>query len=251
VREDERASQPRLLTGVHSGSSEVPRFRFVLNSGTSEFRNSGSLLPEIVHVGVGPQPGVVREIPADVVRIVVDRDVIAVPEPVVDIGELPRRDAEEEAVEKEAISVSSPEPEWTPEPARETPVLKGMIEVEASITPAGIVSDPPAIGVNVGRVGMPRFVAKAAGVRRATAHLTAGARRATVRLTRTVTWNESTADAMHAVAAVLPTATTTVLPTTATTVLPTASTTVLCVERDSARQRQRQKSDHWFHMSIL
>ena len=48
------------------------------------------------------------------------------------------------------------------EPAREPPVLKRMIEVIVGIIAAGIVSDPPAVGVNVGRIWMPRLVAKVA-----------------------------------------------------------------------------------------
>ena len=59
------------------------------------------------------------------------------------------------------------------EPARETPVRPGMIEVIVGITAAGLVSDPLAVGVNVRRVWMPRLVAKAADssvMGRATSH---------------------------------------------------------------------------------
>jgi hypothetical protein len=106
------------------------------------------------------------------------------------------------------------------EPAREMPVLPGMIEVIVGITRAGIVSDPPAVGVNVGRVWMPRFVAIAAEfpvVRGATSHFR-----------RTATWNVSTTEAMH----------------TAATMLPTATASVFCIGGDRTRQRKGEKSDY-------
>src|SRR5437868_5850662 len=103
---------------------------------------------EIVDVGVRTQPGVVREIPADVVGIVVNHDRIAVPEPAVDVAIVPRRDAEVVAIEPEPVSVPSLETELMTgtEPAREMPMLPGMIEVIVGITRAGIVSDPRAVG---------------------------------------------------------------------------------------------------------
>jgi hypothetical protein len=152
---------------------------------------------EIIHVGVRTQSGVVREIPADVVRIVVNHDRIAIPQPAIDEAVVPRRDAEVEAIEPEPVSVPSLEPEHMAgtEPTRETPVRKGMIEVIVRITPAGIVSDPRAVGVNVGRVWMPWLVAKVAN--------SSVLRRAASRRSRTALWNEATAEAMHTATTVL------------------------------------------------
>jgi hypothetical protein len=141
---------------------------------------------------VHPQPGVVRQIPADVVGIVVNRDRIAVPEPAVDEGVIPGCDAEEETIEPEPVSVSAPQPVLVPEPAGETPVLIRMIEVVVSVATAGIVSDPPAVVVNVRRVGMPRLVTKVptSSVMRSAVSHRGG----------TVTWGESTTDAVHTAA---------------------------------------------------
>ena len=112
-------------------------------------------------MGVHAQPTVVREIPADVVRILVDHQRVAVPEPAIDGAVVPRRDAKVEAVEPEPVPVPSFEAELVArtESAIEMPMLPGMIEVVMLITTAGIVSDPSAVIVNVGRVWMPRCVA--------------------------------------------------------------------------------------------
>jgi hypothetical protein len=186
---------------------------------------------EVLHVDVRAQSGVVREVPADVVGIVVNHDRIAIPEPAVDEAVVPWRDAEEEAVEPEPPSVPSLEVEHmaAAEPAREPPVLKRMIEVIVGITTAGLVSDPASVAVNVGRIGMPRLVAKVARpsviMRRATASHRG----------RPVFRSEATTDAMSA-AATRPAATGTM-----------ATAAVLCIGWNSTRQRKSEKSDHWFH----
>jgi hypothetical protein len=93
-----------------------------------------------------------------------------------------------------------------------------MIEMIVCISPARIVTDPAAVGVDVGRVWMPRMVLKVtvwAAVRHSTSH-----RR------RTVVRNETTAEAVRAatasvLAAATVLATATVL-TTATSMLAAA-----------------------------
>ena len=183
-------------------------------------------------MGVHTQPGVVREIPADVIGIVVHHDRIALPKPAIDDAVIPGRDAEIEAAEPEAISVSSLQPEDMAgtEPARETPVLIGAIQMVVSIATAGIVSNPSAVGVNVRRVWMARRVAKLANA----------SRMATLasHWSGTVIGDESTTKAsrtsaarMYSAAAVLP------------------ATTPLCVEGNGARQRKREKPDDRFHAS--
>src|ERR1700733_6846305 len=47
-----------------------------------------------------------------------------------------------------------------PEASREAPMLEGMIEVKAGVIPPGLVSNPFAIGVNVGSFGMASLVAE-------------------------------------------------------------------------------------------
>src|SRR5258708_20015810 len=61
------------------------------------------------NVHVGPQPRVIRQIPAHVIGIVVDHDAVAVPIPVVDVRVVEIRNSEVKAVEPEAFSVSAPQ----------------------------------------------------------------------------------------------------------------------------------------------
>jgi hypothetical protein len=60
-------------------------------------------------VDVGSEADVVGEVPAGVVGIVVDDDVVGVPEPSVRVGEVPGGYAEVEAAEPEAGWTSSAE----------------------------------------------------------------------------------------------------------------------------------------------
>jgi hypothetical protein len=100
-----------------------------------------------------------------------------------------------------------------------------MIEMIVGVTSTGIMSDPRAVIVNVGRVWMSRFVAEVAGA--------AVMRRAAPHRRRTVIWNASTAEAVH-------TATdATMLPATATTMLSAATASALCIGGDRTRQRKR------------
>ena len=185
---------------------------------------------EIVHVGVHTQPRVVCEVPAHVIGIVVDHNRIAVPQPVIDVAVVPRRDTEVKAIEPEpagAASLESKDVAGT-EPAGEAPMRPRPIEVIVRIIAARIVSDPRAVGVNVGSIRMSGTIAKVSDssvVRHSTTH-----RR------RTVFGNVSAPDALHAAAMRAAT-------------MATAST--LRKSRNGTHQRKREKSDHSFHTSLL
>ena len=56
---------------------------------------------DILDVNVSPGIHVVEQVPARMIGIVIDHDIVAVPQPVVDVPELKRRDAEVEAAEPE------------------------------------------------------------------------------------------------------------------------------------------------------
>ena len=58
-------------------------------------------------VYVGSQPDVVGEVPSDVIGVLVDHDVVCIPEPVIDEAPFERRDAEIVAVEPETLAASS------------------------------------------------------------------------------------------------------------------------------------------------
>jgi len=113
-------------------------------------------------VNVGTEAHVVGEIPAIVVGVFVDDDVVAVPEPVTTVVQIKRSDAKEEAAKPEAARTTSPEAPTVAaaEAAGEAAVLPGVIEVEAAIIAAEIVSHPLAVAVDVRGFGMTFAVAE-------------------------------------------------------------------------------------------
>jgi len=113
-------------------------------------------------VAVGAQPYVVRQVPAHVIRILVNHDLVGIPQPVTAIAQVERRDAEVEASEPESRRASScqvPDVMRT-ESAGEMAVLPGMIEVVMRIVAAGIVADSRAVRMNVGSIRMALFIRK-------------------------------------------------------------------------------------------
>jgi hypothetical protein len=117
---------------------------------------------EVLHVDVGAQPDVVGEIPAVVVGVFVDDDLVAVPEPVTAESQVKRGDAEVEAVEPETVGTTSGNaPDVAAaEAAGEMAMLPGVIEVEAGIVRSGVMSDPGAVVVDVRGRGMAVIVVK-------------------------------------------------------------------------------------------
>jgi hypothetical protein len=120
--------------------------------------------PEIHDVDVCAQPGVIRKVPTVMVRIVVDHDLVAIPEPAVAEAIIERGDLKVEAVEPEALSASSSEPEDMPaaDASREASMLPGTVEVIPGIVAAGIVPDPAVVGMDVRNIRMPGLIAKIA-----------------------------------------------------------------------------------------
>jgi hypothetical protein len=113
-------------------------------------------------VDVGAQARVVGEIPAGVVGIVIDHDVIASPIPVTDVAQVERGDAEVETAKPETawIAALNVPPVSSAEAAFEVAMLPRMIEVEAGIISTVIVPDPFAAVVDVRGFGVPRLIAK-------------------------------------------------------------------------------------------
>jgi len=107
-------------------------------------------------VNVGAQPDVVSEIPAFVVGVFIDRDIVAIPKPVVGIGKVKRGDAEVIAAKPEAAGIASLNAPAmsTAEAAVEAAMLPGVIDVEAHIVAATFMSNPFAVVVNVRGFGV-------------------------------------------------------------------------------------------------
>jgi len=104
-----------------------------------------------LHVDVGAESRVVGEVPAVMVGIFVDHDLVAVPEPVTAQGKIKGGDAESEAAKPEAVGTASANAPYmaAAEATGESAMFPGMIEVEAGIVSPGIVPDPFSVVVDV------------------------------------------------------------------------------------------------------
>jgi hypothetical protein len=118
-------------------------------------------LSEVEDVDVGAKADVVGQIVAFVVGIVVDDDLVAAPVPPGAVAYVKGSNTPEEAVEAEAVgsaAVEMPDVAAT-DAAGEMAVLPGVIEMVVGVVFTGVVTDPLAVVMNVGRFGMARFIA--------------------------------------------------------------------------------------------
>jgi hypothetical protein len=115
-------------------------------------------------VDVSPQPHVVGEIPAEVVRVLIDHDVIPAPVPIAAVANVIGRDAEIEPAEPEARRATAGKmPQVAAaESAGEMAVLPRMIEMVVRVVRTRVVSDPLAIRVDVRSLRMTGRVAERA-----------------------------------------------------------------------------------------
>jgi hypothetical protein len=125
---------------------------------------ASSLGSEVFDVDVGTESDIVGEVPAGVVGIFVDHDVVAVPEPVVAVADVVGSDAEVESAKPETIGSASSEPPdvTATESAGEASVFPRMIKMVVRVVAASVMADPLAIGVDMGRVGMTGVVVEMA-----------------------------------------------------------------------------------------
>jgi hypothetical protein len=112
-------------------------------------------------VNVNPQPHVIGEVPAEVVWIVINHDLVRIPEPVITKAVLVWGNAKVEAAKPEALPVPSYKPKDMAgtEPSREVPVLPRMIEMVVRIITAGVMPDPLIVRIDVRGVRVPGLVA--------------------------------------------------------------------------------------------
>jgi len=114
-------------------------------------------------MNVSAEPYVIRQVPANMIGIVIDYDVVAVPQPVAAIADIDRRNAEVESAKPEATGTAAGQPPrmTLTDAAGKVPVLEGMIQVVARIVGAAIVADPfVAFRVYVWRFGMALLIGK-------------------------------------------------------------------------------------------
>jgi hypothetical protein len=107
-------------------------------------------------VNVGAEAGVVSDVPTRVVGIVVDYDLIAVPVPVSDVGQIKRRDAPVKVVKPESIRIAAAKhPDVFPSQSRSEMTMRvRMSKMETSVVAPFVVSDPPATRVDVRSIWM-------------------------------------------------------------------------------------------------
>ena len=112
-------------------------------------------------MNVRPQSGVIGQVPSVVIGILVDHDLIGVPQPVVTENDIERRDAEEEPTEPETSRAASFESKEMPaaEPAGEAAMRPRVIEMEVAVVTAYAMPNPFAVPVHVWRVGVSSTVA--------------------------------------------------------------------------------------------
>lgn len=118
---------------------------------------------QIQHVHIGSQTDVVGEVPAYVVGVVVDDDVIAIPEPVAGVVIVIRGNGEEKPADSEAIApaaMKSPNVVRS-DPAIEMSVLPRMVKMVMRVRAPGTVSHPAVIfSVHMRSLGMSLLVVK-------------------------------------------------------------------------------------------
>jgi hypothetical protein len=102
-------------------------------------------------VRVGAEPGIVGQIPTVMIRVIVDDNLIRVPQPIVDVVILERRNAEVKTVEPKPFAVSAAEVPHMPAPdsTGEATVLPGVVHMKAWIFPACIMTDPLIVPMDV------------------------------------------------------------------------------------------------------
>jgi hypothetical protein len=114
-----------------------------------------------LYVHISSEADVIRQIPAYVVRIVVNNDLVRVPQPAIAVGHIKRRHTPIPSVEPEAAWAAadqSPHMLRT-EAAGKVAVLPRMVEMIVRVVATGIVTDPDiAVYVRSGRV--PALVAE-------------------------------------------------------------------------------------------
>jgi hypothetical protein len=112
---------------------------------------ASSGLPQIRHVDVGSKPRVIGQIPARMIRVLVNHDRIGIPKPIGDIRIIEWSDGKVEAVEPEAVTVTTLEMEDMagPEATPEVTVLEGALQMKSAVSRSPIVSDPAAIVLDV------------------------------------------------------------------------------------------------------
>jgi hypothetical protein len=125
------------------------------------------LSARVLHVDIGAESHVVGEIPAFMVWVIVDHDLVAVPKPVIAVGEVKGGNAEIKAAKPETVGTAARDAPHvaTAEASVIATVLPGMIEVKAGIVSPGVMPDPLAVVVDVRGFGVVFLITISLGCR--------------------------------------------------------------------------------------
>src|SRR5208282_4871186 len=113
---------------------------------------------------VSPEPGVVSQVEADVIRIFINDALIRSPQPVGAQGNIRRGDTEIKPVEPESIRTSAREPPHMSlsESAGEVAVRPGLIDMVTGIVRSAIMAHPLIVLVDVGSLRVTGLIGKTA-----------------------------------------------------------------------------------------
>lgn len=111
---------------------------------------------------VSAQPHVVRQVPTNVIRIVIDYDRIRVPKPICRKSDIRVGNTPIEVVQEEAGGSAARQPKLMlrTESAAKVPVFPGMVQVKSGIARAGVVPHPLVSGMYMWRFRVFRLVGK-------------------------------------------------------------------------------------------
>lgn len=117
---------------------------------------------------VGAQPCVVGQVPAGIIGIVIEHDIVTVPKPAITKGYIGRGNTEEETAKPEAIRSATFNPPDVPctDLSGKMPVLPGMIQVIARIVSAFVPNPLVIVRVDVGRFRVSWLIVESAIVLR-------------------------------------------------------------------------------------
>jgi hypothetical protein len=120
------------------------------------------VIAHIRHVNVGAEAHIVGQVPAIMIRVFIDDDLIVIPKPVVAEIVIVGSHAEVEAIEKEAFSVSTAQAEnmTASESARKPSMFKRAIDTIVRVITPRVMADPLIVGMYVGSVGMSGLIDK-------------------------------------------------------------------------------------------
>ena len=119
-------------------------------------------MPKILNVHVGTEAHIVGKVPAGVVRIFVDDDLVRVPEPVRAEGEVGCSDGPEPTIEPEPAGTTAlNDPGMLrAETARKVAMLPWLVEMIGRIVAPGIMTNPGFTVIYVWRIGWPGWSLK-------------------------------------------------------------------------------------------